>query len=109
MATIYVTDREGDQHVLEVDDGVSLMEALREIDNGIEALCGGMCSCATCHIFIAPQWRDKLDAVNSVSDDELDLLEDTECFEGEGCSRLGCQILMSDDLDGLHLTVAPEE
>jgi len=109
MATIYVKDREGGDHVLEVANGLSIMEPLREIDNGIEALCGGMCSCATCHVYIAPEWRDKLNAIKSVSDDELDLLEDTECFEGEGSSRLGCQIFMSEELDGLKLTVAPEE
>lgn len=106
MATIYVTDREGGDHVLEVQSGLSIMEPLREIDNGIEALCGGMCSCATCHVFVDAEWRGKL---QSVSDDELDLLEDTECFEGDGCSRLACQIVMTDELDGLKMTVAPEE
>jgi len=109
MATIYVTDREGGDHVLEVDNGQNLMEPLREIDNGIEALCGGMCSCATCHVYVAPEWRDKLNGIKPVSDDELDLLEDTECFEGEGSSRLGCQISMTEELDGIKLTVAPEE
>ena len=106
MGTIYVTDREGGEHTLEAENGLTLMEPLREIDNGIEALCGGMCSCATCHVFVEPEWRDKL---KPVSDDELDLLEDTECFQGDGCSRLSCQIVMSDDLDGIKLTVAPEE
>lgn len=106
MATIYVTDREGGEHVLEVENGLSLMEPLREIDNGIEALCGGMCSCATCHVYVSAEWRPNLAAV---SDDELDLLEDTECFQGEGSSRLACQITMSDELDGMKLIVAPEE
>ena len=109
MATIYVTDREGGEHVLEVENGLSIMEPLREIDGGIEALCGGMCSCATCHVYIDAAWLDKLSTAQCVSDDELDLLEDTECFHGKGTSRLGCQIFMSDELDGLKLTVAPEE
>lgn len=109
MATIYVTDRDGGEHTLQVEIGVSIMEPLREIDNGIEALCGGMCSCATCHVHIDAEWRDKLTAATAVSDDELDLLEDTECFQSEGCSRLGCQVIMTDELDGLKLTVAPEE
>jgi len=109
MATIYVTDREGGEHVLQVENGVSIMESLREIDNGIEALCGGMCSCATCHVYIDTEWHTKLTADQAVSDDELDLLEDTECFQGGGCSRLGCQIFMNDDLDGLKLKIAPEE
>lgn len=106
MATIKVTDREGGKHVLEIESGRSIMEPLREIDNGIEALCGGMCSCATCHVYVDAEWRDK---IQGVTDDELDLLEDTECFKGEGSSRLACQIVMSDALDGLTLTVAPEE
>ncbi len=106
MATIYVTDREGGDHVLKVDSGLNIMEPLREIDNGIEALCGGMCSCATCHVYVGAEWRSKLP---EVSDDELDLLEDTECFQGEGSSRLACQITMTDELDGMKMTVAPEE
>lgn len=109
MATIYVTDREGGEHVLEVKNGLSIMEPLREIDSGIEALCGGMCSCATCHVYIDAEWLDKLNVAQCVSDDELDLLEDTECYHGKGTSRLGCQIFMRDELDGLKLTVAPEE
>ncbi|MDP7418949.1 MAG: 2Fe-2S iron-sulfur cluster-binding protein, partial [Gammaproteobacteria bacterium] len=96
----------GVDHVLEAASGQTIMEPLREIDNGIEALCGGMCSCSTCHIYIDNEWRSKLD---ELSDDELDLLEDTECFKGEGTSRLACQVTMSDDLDGMKLTVAPEE
>jgi 2Fe-2S ferredoxin len=105
MATIYVTDREGNEHVVEVTSGLSIMEPLREIDDGVEALCGGMCSCATCHVYIDPQWASKL---TERCDDELELLEDTECFKGEE-SRLSCQITMTDDLDGMRIVVAPEE
>ncbi|TDJ43590.1 MAG: 2Fe-2S iron-sulfur cluster binding domain-containing protein [Gammaproteobacteria bacterium] len=105
MATIYVTDREGNEHVLQMENGANLMEQLREIDGGVEALCGGMCSCATCHVFIEAEWSAKL---GEARDDELELLEDTECFAG-GRSRLACQIKMTDELDGMRLTVAPEE
>jgi len=105
MATMYVTDREGGEHVIEIDNGTNIMGPLREIDNGVEALCGGMCSCATCHVFIEDQWAKKL---GEARDDELELLEDTECFR-EGNSRLSCQVVMSPDLDGVRLTVAPEE
>ncbi len=105
MATIYVTDREGGEHVLEAKNGMTIMESIREIDGGVEALCGGMCSCATCHIFVDPAWASKL---NDVRDDELELLEDTENYR-EGESRLSCQVAVSDDVDGLKLTVAPEE
>ena len=105
MATIYVIDREGNEHVLEAASGLSIMEPLREIDDGIEALCGGMCSCATCHVYIEAKWAPKL---SERADDELELLEDTECFK-EQESRLSCQIVMTDALDGMRIIVAPEE
>jgi 2Fe-2S ferredoxin len=105
MATIYVTDREGNEHVLEVAVGLSIMEPLREIDDGVEALCGGMCSCATCHVYIDTKWGSQL---SERCDDELELLEDTECFKDVE-SRLSCQIVMTDELDGMRLVVAPEE
>lgn len=105
MPTIFVTDRAGSQHTLKVDNGLTLMEPLREIDNGIEALCGGMCSCATCHVFVTPEWYAKLPARHS---DELELLESTECFR-DGESRLACQVKVTDAIDGIRLTVAPEE
>jgi 2Fe-2S ferredoxin len=105
MATIYVIDRDGNEHVLEAETGLSIMEAVREIDGGVEALCGGMCSCATCHVYIDAPWSEQL---TRPRDDELELLEDTECFQSGG-SRLSCQITMTDELDGMRLTVAPEE
>ena len=105
MATIYVIDREGTEHVLEVASGLNLMEPLREIDGGVEALCGGMCSCATCHVFIEADWSAKL---GEARDDEMELLEDTESFSS-GQSRLSCQVTVTDALDGMRLTVAPEE
>ena len=106
MGKIHVTDREGGQHELEVENGHSLMEPLRNLDSGgIEALCGGMCSCATCHVFVEAPYFDQLD---ERQDDELELLEGTESYE-EASSRLSCQIIMNDDLNGVRLTIAPEE
>ncbi|MCC5793148.1 MAG: 2Fe-2S iron-sulfur cluster binding domain-containing protein [Chromatiales bacterium] len=105
MPRIHVTDRAGNRHELDVDSGLTLMEPLREIDNGIEALCGGMCSCATCHVFITPEWYAKLPDRHG---DELELLESTECFR-DGESRLACQVQVTDSIEGLELTVAPEE
>ncbi len=105
MPTIHVKDRDGADHTLKVDNGLTLMEPLREIDQGIEALCGGMCSCATCHVFVAPEWYKKLPGLHS---DELELLESTENFRA-GESRLACQIKVTDVLDGISVTVAPEE
>ena len=105
MGKILVTDRAGDTHDIEINAGDNIMEPLRDLDNGIEALCGGMCSCATCHVFLEPKWFQKL---APPQDDELELLEETECFR-EGESRLSCQIKFSDELDGMTFTIAPEE
>lgn len=106
MGKVYVTDRNGEKRELDIPNGSTLMEPLRDLDSGgVEALCGGMCSCATCHVFIEPEWFAKLD---ERQDDELELLEGTECFD-ENKSRLSCQITMRDELDGMVLTVAPEE
>jgi len=105
MPTLHITDRTGKAHTVQVDNGLTLMEPLRELDDGIEALCGGMCSCATCHVFIKPDWFAKLTAVHS---DELELLESTENFRA-GESRLACQVKVTDAIHGIRLTVAPEE
>ena len=105
MPKIHVTDRGGASHTVTVDSGQTLMEPLRELDEGIEALCGGMCSCSTCHIFVAPEAFAKLPERQS---DELELLESTENFR-PGESRLACQVKVTDAIDGIHLTVAPEE
>ena len=105
MGKIVVTDRAGDTHEIEMSAGDNLMDPLREMDNGIEALCGGMCSCATCHIFVGPDWTAKLEAAQ---DDELELLEETECYNADS-SRLACQIDFTDELDGMTFTIAPEE
>jgi len=105
MPKIHVTDRSGNASTLTVENGLTLMEPLRELDAGIEALCGGMCSCSTCHVFVTPEWFAKLPERQS---DELELLESTENFRA-GESRLACQVKVTDQLDGLELTVAPEE
>jgi 2Fe-2S ferredoxin len=105
MPKIHVIDRDGASHAITIDNELTLMEPLRELDDGIEALCGGMCSCATCHVFVSPEWFAKLPARQS---DELELLESTENFR-DGESRLACQIKVTDAIDGIHVTVAPEE
>lgn len=105
MTEITVTDRDGGVHRVNAREGANLMETLRDLDYGVAAICGGMCSCATCHVFIAPEWFKKLPNVHS---DEMELLESTECFRA-GQSRLACQVKVSDALDGITVTVAPEE
>ncbi len=105
MPTVYVTTREGEQRVVEATSGRSLMENLREggIDE-ILALCGGNCSCATCHVHVAQEWLEKLPAMSADEDDLLDSSDDRRSD-----SRLSCQIPVTDALDGLTVTVAAED
>ncbi len=105
MAKIHVTDREGHELDIEAKDGLTLMEPLRDVADGMEALCGGMCSCSTCHVFIAPDWAKKLPAPK---DDEMELLEGSENYR-PGESRLACQVRVSPAIEGLAVIIAPEE
>ncbi len=105
MAKIIVTDRDGETHEVEGKTGVSIMETLRELDYGVEALCGGMCSCCTCHCHIEPEWFARLPRR---FDDEEELLAEGESYRADR-SRLTCQVTFSADLDGIRLTIAPED
>ena len=103
MASILVTDRDGEQHVVEATLGWSVMEIIREHDLPIEAACGGCCACATCHVYVDPAWQAKL---GTPSDDEDRMLD--EAYQVQETSRLSCQISFTEDLDGLKVTLAPE-
>ena len=105
MPKIHVIDSEGEEHTVEGQVGLSLMESLRDLDNGVLALCGGMCSCATCHCYIEELWSTKL---GECSDDEQELLEDLDSFKEEQ-SRLSCQVEFSDEMDGIRVEIAPDE
>lgn len=105
MPKLVVTNRAGETSTLEVGAGLSVMEAIR--DNGFDellALCGGCCSCATCHVVVDPADAARLPAM---SEDENDLLDSSD-YRTEN-SRLACQIPLTDDLDGLRVTIAPED
>lgn len=105
MLRLIVVDRTGNETELETREGASVMEAIR--DGGSDellALCGGCCSCATCHVFIDPDWEE---ALGGISEDENDLLDSSD-HRGP-YSRLSCQIVMAAALDGLRVTIAPEE
>ena len=101
---INVTDRDGQSHEVEGEEGLKIMEVLRDLDYGVEAICGGMCSCATCHVYVDPDWLARLPARE---DDEDDLLDSLECRKDN--SRLSCQVEFTSELDGIKLTIAPEE
>ena len=105
MPKLTVVNRAGEESTIEVADGLTVMEAIR--DNGFDellALCGGCCSCATCHIHVDPAFADQLPAM---SDDENDLLDSSD--HRDATSRLSCQIAFTSDLDGLKVTIAPED
>jgi 2Fe-2S ferredoxin len=104
MALLRVVDRDGVEHEVDAKPGLKVMETLRELDYGVAAICGGMCSCATCHVYVDPQWVSKLPAAMS---DETELL--TELSHHESNSRLSCQIELTNELAGLRVTIAPDE
>ena len=104
MAKIIVTDREGAEHTIDGETGLTVMEILRDNDMGVAAICGGCCSCATCHIYVASEWLDKLP---KRQDDERELVEELEHHKDN--SRLSCQIEFTEALNGLKVTVAPDE
>lgn len=99
-----VIDRDGVLHLVEAPASGTLMEALRELDYGVAAICGGMCSCATCHVYVDQRWIDCLPARQS---DEHELISGLQhCSKA---SRLACQIDLQAALDGLCVTLAPDE
>lgn len=100
-----VVDREGKSRDLEWEPDQTLMEALRDNDLPILASCGGTASCATCHVFLADEVFDTL---GERSEDEIELLVEAEGYRESG-SRLSCQLDFTKDLDGVTVTLAPEE
>lgn len=104
MPSIQVTDLSGNVSTLEAKSGDTLMEALR--DNGysdIEAVCGGVCSCSTCHVYIEGDWFSKL---GDRSEDENQLVTSTDQFKDN--SRLSCQVTVTDDMEGMAITIAQQ-
>jgi 2Fe-2S ferredoxin len=105
MAVLHVTNRAGETFAVEGKPGNTVMEILRDADVDVEAICGGCCSCATCHVFVDDAWIEK---TGSRSEDEQELVEQTDSFKPDN-SRLSCQIRFTDALDGLAVTVAPPD
>jgi 2Fe-2S ferredoxin len=105
MPRVTVITRSGEEHSFEANGNSTVMEAIR--DSGIDdllAICGGCCSCATCHVHVDPAFAAKLPAM---SNDENGLLEGLE--HRRETSRLSCQIRVADAIDGLKVTIAREE
>ena len=105
MPKLIVVTREGEEREVEGEVGLSVMEVIR--DNGFDellALCGGCCSCATCHVHVDPEFADKL---TPMSEDENDLLDSSS--DRDDRSRLSCQLQFTSALDGLKVTIAAED
>lgn len=105
MPRLTIVTRDGNERTVEARVGWSVMENIR--DNGFDellALCGGCCSCATCHVHVDELWAGRL---KPRGDDEEDLLDTSD--HKVATSRLSCQLLFTEALDGLRVTIAPED
>ena len=105
MARITYVEFNGTEHVVDVPDGLTVMEGAR--DNGIpgiEADCGGACACSTCHVYVDPAWVDKLPAKDAMEADMLDFAYEPDPLR----SRLTCQLKVSSAIDGLRVQM-PEK
>ena len=106
MVSILVTTREGEERTIDAREGRSLMEALRAANLGVLGTCGGMCSCGSCHVYAG---EDLLAACPSAAEDERDMLDAlADVIEVRACSRLSCQILVSERHERTSVEIAPE-
>ena len=100
MPKILFIDHSGESREVETKAGVSIMEAaVQNMIPGIDADCGGACACATCHVYVDAEWAGKLKAKNDMEDSMLDFAENVQ-----DTSRLSCQIIMSNELDGIKVS-----
>ncbi len=105
MPTLTVVDRAGEERTVDAEIGLSVMEVLKI--NGFDdvlALCGGCCSCATCHVHVDAAYLDRLPPVSEDEDDLLDAVEDRDAT-----SRLSCQLPISEALDGMRVVIGAED
>ena len=103
MTNINFKLRNGELKKIDAEDGLTLMEVARDNDLGIEGTCGGSISCCTCHVVIEKDWFVKVGLANPDEEDMLDLAVDLQ-----PTSRLGCQIEVTPDLDGLIVNIPNE-
>jgi 2Fe-2S ferredoxin len=104
LINISVKDLDGQIHDIQAREGDSLMESLREHEWGVPAVCGGLCSCGTCHVYLDPEWLDKFQQADPDEQDLLDLFDNSK-----ENSRLSCQMQLQASHEGLGLSIAPEE
>ena len=100
MPKITYIEYTGKSHTIDVSKGLSVMEgAIQNNIPGIDADCGGSMACATCHVYVKEEWFDKLSKKEDGEEDMIDM-----AYEPKKNSRLGCQLIVSDELDGLEVT-----
>ena len=105
MAKITYIEHNGTNHTIDVQNGLTVMEgAVQNNIPGIDADCGGSMACATCHVYVKEDW---FDIINKKSEGEDDMLD--QAYEPRKNSRLSCQIIVSDDLDGLVVDMPKQQ
>ena len=105
MPKITYIENNGKSHTVEVDKGLTVMEgAVQNNIPGIDADCGGSMACATCHVYVKEEWLDKLPTKEDGEEDMLDM-----AFEPKSNSRLSCQLIVSDELDGLEVNIPSKQ
>ena len=105
MPKVTYIEYNGKEHQVEVEKGLSIMEgAVQNGEPGIDADCGGACACATCHVYVKEEWLDKLSEQGESEKDMLDF-----AFETKSNSRLSCQLIVSDELDGLEVNIPSKQ
>ena len=105
MPKITYVEHGGSEHVVEVSTGLTVMEGAIQNDiPGIDADCGGSMACATCHVYVEEKWLDKLPKPEEAEVDMIDM-----AFEPKKNSRLSCQLIVSDELDGLKVTTPSQQ
>ena len=105
MAKIKYIEFNGTEHEADVANGLSVMEGAIQNDiPGIDADCGGGMACATCHVYVNENWLDKLPSKEDGEEDMLDM-----AFEPKNNSRLSCQLIVSDELDGLEVNIPSKQ
>ena len=104
MPKITYKDNQGNSKTIEIENGLSVMEGAIQNDiSGIDADCGGAMACATCHVYVEEKWLDKL---SKAEDAEVDMID--MAYEPKKNSRLSCQLIVTDELEGLTVTT-PEK
>ena len=105
MPKITYIENNGKSHTVEVDKGLTVMEgAVQNNIPGIDADCGGSMACATCHVYVKEEWLSKLPKKEDGEEDMLDM-----AFEPKSNSRLSCQLIVSDELDGLEVNIPSKQ